>query len=62
MFYDYTRLTELSTNVFGAMNVARAFLPYQREAKTGTIVWIGSGAGWISVAGASPQPRNNVYT
>jgi len=46
-------LKQFNTNVFGAMNVARAFLPYQREAKTGTILWIGSGAGWISVAGCS---------
>jgi len=42
---------QFNTNVFGALNVARAFLPYQREAKSGTIVWIGSGAGWVGVAG-----------
>ncbi len=53
---------DLSTNVFGAMNIARVFLPYQREAKSGTIVWIGSGAGWLTVAGASLQTQNNVYT
>lgn len=35
-----------STNVFGALNVSRAFLPYMRERKTGTIVWLGSIAGW----------------
>ncbi|KAF5340171.1 hypothetical protein D9758_014998 [Tetrapyrgos nigripes] len=37
-----------STNVFGALNVTRAFLPYMRQRKTGTIVWMGSLTGWIS--------------
>jgi len=46
-------LKQFNTNVFGAMNIARVFLPYQREAKSGTIVWIGSGAGWLTVAGFS---------
>lgn len=32
--------------MFGALNVARAFLPYMREKKTGTVVWIGSVGGW----------------
>ena len=36
----------LSTNVFGAMNVSRAFLPYMRENKTGTIAFVGSCYGW----------------
>ncbi|KAH8093857.1 hypothetical protein BXZ70DRAFT_948182 [Cristinia sonorae] len=39
-------LNQFNTNVFGALNVARAFLPYMRERKTGTIVWLGSIAGW----------------
>lgn len=33
-------------NVFGGLNVARAFLPYQRKQKSGTILWIGSVGGW----------------
>ncbi|KAI0056647.1 NAD(P)-binding protein [Artomyces pyxidatus] len=34
-------------NVFGAINVARAFLPAMRARGTGTIVWIGSQASWL---------------
>ncbi|KAF5340478.1 hypothetical protein D9758_014556 [Tetrapyrgos nigripes] len=41
---------QFNTNVFGALNVTRAFLPYMRQRKTGTIVWMGSLAGWISGA------------
>ncbi|KDQ64088.1 hypothetical protein JAAARDRAFT_64002 [Jaapia argillacea MUCL 33604] len=37
---------QFNTNVFGALNVARAFLPHMRERKTGTIIWLGSVAGW----------------
>ena len=39
-------LDQFNTNLFGGMNVARAFLPYMRPRKTGTIVWIGSLAGY----------------
>lgn len=35
-----------STNVFGALNVTRALLPYMREKKTGTVVFMGSVGGW----------------
>lgn len=35
-----------STNVFAPLNINRAFLPYMRERKTGTIVWIGSVGGY----------------
>ena len=40
---------QFNTNVFGGLNVARAFLPYMRTRKTGTIVWIGSLGGYRSV-------------
>ncbi|KAK7021903.1 hypothetical protein VNI00_017192 [Paramarasmius palmivorus] len=38
---------QFNTNFFGAVNVTRAFLPYLRERKTGTIIFIGSVLGWI---------------
>ncbi|KAL6306434.1 NAD-P-binding protein [Sparassis latifolia] len=42
-----------STNFFGGVNVARAFLPFMRKERTGTIVWIGSTLGWTpSVLGS----------
>jgi len=44
-------LAQFNTNVFGGLNVARAFLPYMRARKTGTIVWFGSVAGWRDFAG-----------
>ena len=40
---------QFNTNVFGGLNVARAFLPYMRPRKTGTVVWIGSIGGYRSV-------------
>ncbi|KAK7459571.1 hypothetical protein VKT23_009553 [Stygiomarasmius scandens] len=46
---------QFNANVFGALNVTRAFLPYMRERKTGTIVWIGSVVGWITA------PDTGVY-
>lgn len=36
----------ISVSLFGGINVARAFLPYMRERKSGQIIWIGSLAGW----------------
>ncbi|THU83710.1 NAD(P)-binding protein [Dendrothele bispora CBS 962.96] len=42
-------LDQFNTNVFGGLNVARAFLPYMRQRKSGTFVWLGSLAGWASV-------------
>lgn len=41
---------QFNTNVFGPLNVNRAFLPYIRQRKSGTIVWLGSIAGWIGIA------------
>ncbi|KAA1468986.1 NAD(P)-binding protein [Dentipellis sp. KUC8613] len=43
---------QFNTNIFGALNVARAFLPYMRPRKTGTVVWIGSIAGWEGIVSA----------
>ncbi|KAF8075755.1 hypothetical protein FPV67DRAFT_1469077 [Lyophyllum atratum] len=43
---------QFNTNVFGALNVSRAFLPYMRERKTGTVVFLGSLGGWRSVPNA----------
>ncbi|KAF8996335.1 short chain dehydrogenase [Cyathus striatus] len=42
-------LAQFNTNVFGALNVTRAVLPYMREKKTGTVVFMGSIGGWRSV-------------
>ncbi|KAF8805492.1 NAD(P)-binding protein [Phlegmacium glaucopus] len=39
---------QFNTNVFGALNVTRAFLPYMREKRTGTVIFIGSLWGWRS--------------
>lgn len=37
---------QYNTNVFGALNVTRAFLPYMRDRKSGTVVFLGSLGGW----------------
>jgi len=42
---------QFNTNVFGGLNVARAFLPYMRPRATGTVVWIGSLAGYSGAGG-----------
>ncbi|KAI0318660.1 hypothetical protein OF83DRAFT_1082759 [Amylostereum chailletii] len=34
-------------NLFGPLNVARAFLPYMRAARRGTILWNGSCKAWV---------------
>ncbi|KAG6872572.1 hypothetical protein C0995_008723 [Termitomyces sp. Mi166 len=47
---------EFNTNVLGALNVTRAFLPYMREQRTGTILFLGSLRGW----GAFPNA--GIYT
>ncbi|KAK0205592.1 hypothetical protein DFS33DRAFT_780846 [Desarmillaria ectypa] len=43
---------QFNTNVFGALNVTRAFLPYMRARRTGTVVWLGSIGGWRAVPNA----------
>ncbi len=35
-----------STHIFGPLNINRAFLPYMRERRAGTVVWVGSLGGW----------------
>ncbi|KAF9482962.1 NAD(P)-binding protein [Pholiota conissans] len=46
---------QFNTNVFGGLNVARAFLPYMREKRSGTVIWIGSIGGW------GPAPYAGLY-
>jgi NAD(P)-dependent dehydrogenase (short-subunit alcohol dehydrogenase family) len=44
-------LSQFQTNVFGSLNVARAFLPYMRAARTGVIANISSMGAWGRYAG-----------
>lgn len=44
---------QFNTNVFGAMHVTRAVLPYMRQQKAGHIFTVTSVAGLIAVAGSS---------
>ncbi|KAH8093853.1 NAD-P-binding protein [Cristinia sonorae] len=37
---------QFNTNVFGGLNVARAFLPHMRVRKSGTVLWIGCATSW----------------
>ncbi|KAK0224167.1 hypothetical protein IW262DRAFT_1493014 [Armillaria fumosa] len=39
---------QFNTNVFGALNVTRAFLPHMRARRTGTFIWTGSVVGWVA--------------
>lgn len=44
-------LAQFNTNVFGLLNVTRAFLPYMRERRSGVIALVSSGGGWRSFPG-----------
>ncbi|CBF87502.1 hypothetical protein AN9378.2 [Aspergillus nidulans FGSC A4] len=49
---DYIK--QFKTNVFGPINVARAFLPHFRSQRSGTIVNIGSMSAWETYPGVGP--------
>ncbi|THH02229.1 hypothetical protein EW026_g613 [Hermanssonia centrifuga] len=40
---------QFNTHIFGPLNINRAFLPYMRERRAGTVVWVGSLGGWKSI-------------
>ncbi|TFY74092.1 hypothetical protein EWM64_g9920 [Hericium alpestre] len=42
-------MEQFNTNIFGGLNMCRAFLPYMRPRRTGTVVWLGSIGGWMCV-------------
>jgi len=44
---------QFDVNVFGALNVTRAFLARMRERKSGLILWVGSVHGWTTGPGFS---------
>ncbi|KAF2811255.1 NAD(P)-binding protein [Mytilinidion resinicola] len=44
--------TGIKTNFYGPLNVTKAFLPYLRERGSGTLLYIGSIAGWQGNPGA----------
>ena len=45
---------QYETNVFGVVNVPRAFMPHFRKNKDGFVVFIGSVGGWIGSAAGGP--------
>ena len=47
-------IKNLNTNLFGAINLARAILPTFRKKNAGIIVWSGSCGGWQGEIGAGP--------
>ncbi|PSR88461.1 hypothetical protein PHLCEN_2v5141 [Hermanssonia centrifuga] len=40
---------QFNTHIFGPLNINRAFLPYMRERRKGTVVWVGSLGGWRGI-------------
>ncbi|KAH7923191.1 NAD(P)-binding protein [Leucogyrophana mollusca] len=49
-------IEQFNANVFGPLNVSRAFLPYMRERQAGTIIFVGSIGSW------KPFPTSGIYT
>ncbi|KAF9889462.1 hypothetical protein FE257_007364 [Aspergillus nanangensis] len=47
-------LNQFNTNVFGPLNVTRAFLPHMRARNQGSIVFMSSISGWLGVAAGGP--------
>lgn len=47
--------SQFNLNLFGSLNVARAFLPHMRKRRTGKVIWIGSLTGW------QPTPALSMY-
>lgn len=45
---------QYKTNVFGVVNVTRAFMPHFREKEDGFVVFIGSVGGWSGSAAGGP--------
>ncbi|KZT29577.1 short chain dehydrogenase [Neolentinus lepideus HHB14362 ss-1] len=46
-------VNQFNANLFGPLNVSRAFLPYMRERRSGTVAWIGSIGGYIHLPNCS---------
>ncbi|KAK4183797.1 hypothetical protein QBC35DRAFT_442678 [Podospora australis] len=46
--------TLFDVNLFGAMKTTQAVLPHMCTAKTGTVVFIGAGLGWVSMPFLTP--------
>lgn len=46
-------LAQFNSNLFGAINLTRSFLPHFRTKKAGTIVFIGSAAAWVGLPALS---------
>ncbi|KZT29578.1 short chain dehydrogenase [Neolentinus lepideus HHB14362 ss-1] len=42
-------VNQFHANLFGPLNVSRAFLPYMRERRSGTVAWIGSIGSYIHI-------------
>lgn len=54
MFYSTQHLTNiLRTNVFGPLSLSRAFLPFMRARKTGTLIFEGAASLYTDLPGAS---------